>query len=383
MKRLLLLLLLIIPLSLAAQIEDARTAIREYRFFDATCILGDIAEDDSLYLEAEPLLREAKVGQASMNAIERVMVIDSVCVPRSRFFEAIPLSAACGTLGKRGYTPNIADRYYSADGRLHVNYFGYNGEGDKVVSSDVLDVGLPDTADLRNPFMLADGLTLYFAARGAESCGGYDIYMTRYDLEERQFLRPQNIGMPFNSPSDDLFYCIDEDAGLGYFVTARRQAPDTVCVYTFIPNAMRRIYDANLYDTEQLASLARIDSLRETWTDAALVLQATARLDSLRSAKPLKPKTAKPVAPFIVSPTLVYHSAADFRSSDARGRYTYYLEGRTDLDRKQRQLAALRQTWRPGQDGTAILNLEQEVAQLADDLTQQEYEIRQLELSTH
>ena len=51
------------------------------------------------------------------------------------------------------------------------------------------------------PFMMGDGQTLYFAAEGGDGLGGYDIYVTRYDTEEDQFLHPVNIGMPFNSYS--------------------------------------------------------------------------------------------------------------------------------------------------------------------------------------
>ena len=49
------------------------------------------------------------------------------------------------------------------------------------------------------PFMLTDGTTFYFAGKGDESIGGYDIFMTRYNSQTGRFLNPENIGMPFNS----------------------------------------------------------------------------------------------------------------------------------------------------------------------------------------
>ena len=56
--------------------------------------------------------------------------------------------------------------------------------------------------------MLSDGLTLYFAAQGPESIGGYDIFMTTYDAAEGRFLKPENIGMPFNSTANDYAWLL-------------------------------------------------------------------------------------------------------------------------------------------------------------------------------
>ena len=53
------------------------------------------------------------------------------------------------------------------------------------------------------PFMLTDGLTFYFAGKGEESIGGYDIFFTRYDARNGRFYKPENIGMPFNSEAND------------------------------------------------------------------------------------------------------------------------------------------------------------------------------------
>ena len=68
-----------------------------------------------------------------------------------------------------------------------------------------------DGDDAQNyPFMLSDGITLYYAAQGEESIGGYDIFVTRYDMDEKKFLYPENLGMPFNSPANDYMLAIDE-----------------------------------------------------------------------------------------------------------------------------------------------------------------------------
>ena len=33
--------------------------------------------------------------------------------------------------------------------------------------------------------------------------GGYDIFVTRYNSDTDNYLNPENVGMPFNSPFND------------------------------------------------------------------------------------------------------------------------------------------------------------------------------------
>ena len=56
--------------------------------------------------------------------------------------------------------------------------------------------------------MTSDGETLYFAAMSEEGLGGYDIYVTRFDSDEGTFLEAENVGLPYNSFSDDSLFCM-------------------------------------------------------------------------------------------------------------------------------------------------------------------------------
>ena len=74
-----------------------------------------------------------------------------------------------------------------------------------------MDSTLAEGADSAFPFLMPDGVTLYFANNGGNSLGGYDIFMTRRsdDADGRSYMQPQNIGMPYNSPYDDYMLAID------------------------------------------------------------------------------------------------------------------------------------------------------------------------------
>ena len=171
---------------------------------------------------------------------------------------------------------------------------GQNGRKSRIFTSDLLGgkwskavqiKGLNEDEDQDYPFMLSDGVTLYYGARGSESLGGYDIFVTRYDADSKSFLKPENIGMPFNSPANDYLYAIDEVNNLGWFVTDRSQPEGKVCIYIFVPNALRNTYETEAYSEEELKGLARISSIAATWGDAALMADARERLEQVMNEK--------------------------------------------------------------------------------------------------
>jgi outer membrane protein OmpA-like peptidoglycan-associated protein len=59
------------------------------------------------------------------------------------------------------------------------------------------------------PVLSADGLTLYFCSRGHDSMGGYDIFRSTYDATSGTWSKPLNLGYPFNSPADDIYFIPD------------------------------------------------------------------------------------------------------------------------------------------------------------------------------
>lgn len=74
--------------------------------------------------------------------------------------------------------------------------------------------------DEESPFVMPDGEMLYFASEGHESMGGFDVFRTRKAGND-QWIRPENIGYPVNTPRDDLFYCPTPD-GLRVYCASDR-----------------------------------------------------------------------------------------------------------------------------------------------------------------
>ena len=79
------------------------------------------------------------------------------------------------------------------------------------------DVNTP--FDEEGVFISADGSTLYFGSKGHTSMGGYDIFRTQ--LVDGMWSKPENMGMPINSPDDDVFFALTDDGRTGYFCSVR------------------------------------------------------------------------------------------------------------------------------------------------------------------
>ena len=76
-------------------------------------------------------------------------------------------------------------------------------------------INTPD--DELTPYYV-DG-TLYFSSNGLISMGGFDIYNTVWNGSV--WSEPNNIGKPYNSPVDDLYFSIDKEGYNGFLVSNR------------------------------------------------------------------------------------------------------------------------------------------------------------------
>jgi len=216
-------------------------------------------------------------------ATQRVAFVDSMVVDRADFMSHIPLSTHIGKLTQKAGLGTFTNEM--GDHRLTTSADTLIAETDFIANQwteprPIEGIGQEPAI---NPFLMPDGITLYYAQKGEKSIGGFDIFVTRYDSEKGIYLRPENLGMPFASEGDDLFYAIDEFNQLGYFVTDRRQPKGKVCIYVFIPTDTRQVYQTEAYSDSQIRSLAAISRIRDTWNDRQQRQNALDRLKAARS----------------------------------------------------------------------------------------------------
>ncbi len=85
--------------------------------------------------------------------------------------------------------------------------------------------------DENYPYMHPSGQFLYFSSMGHNSMGGYDIFMSKLDVESYNFGPPENVDFAISSPDDDLFYVVDEAFENAYFASARQSQAGMLHVY--------------------------------------------------------------------------------------------------------------------------------------------------------
>ena len=338
----------------------AQEAMAAYDFSLAEEILehqiAELTKKKQPTIHEEELLETVRKSQLKLHATEQVTIIDSVILPKKQVLSQIKLSEESGTI------LSYAD-FFKSDKSNDCTLFR-NELGNRVVYSEPNQKGhlrLKDKSliggewsmerqlkgfeeeeedNLNFPFMLTDGITMYYAAECEESLGGYDIFMTRYDADNGQFLAPENIGMPFNSPANDYLMVIDEFQQLGWFVTDRNQPADTVCLYTFIPTETRRIYNEQELGASKLASMARITSIKDTWKDMNVVNDGKKRLAEARKGN--KSETKNHDFTFVVNDNKTCYTIQDFKNPQAQQKAKIWLETQKEYDAKAAELASLR-----------------------------------------
>lgn len=285
---------------------------------------------------------------------QQILIIDSIVVDKDHILSQIHLSHESGQLmttqdflekaqSGHAFVNEMGNKAYLSlpDDSLKQRLFTSDllgGEWTQPQALQGLSEGLAETS---YPFMMADGTTLYFAGKGEESIGGYDIFFTRYDSHSGKYLKPENIGMPFNSEANDYLYVIDEYNKLGYFVSDRRQPEGKACIYIFIPAESRQTYDASAYTEQQIRDFAAITRIADTWTDDASRQAALGRLKASGNIQEA-PHIPDATQMLVITDALTYSSDKDFHSKEAASLYQQLVQVRQKLTKIENQIGQLR-----------------------------------------
>lgn len=70
-----------------------------------------------------------------------------------------------------------------------------------------------------SPFITKGGNTLYFTSDRIEGFGGTDVFITSYDFDKKSWKKPQNMGLPVNSPWDEDHFIVSPDGINGVYVS--------------------------------------------------------------------------------------------------------------------------------------------------------------------
>jgi len=140
-----------------------------------------------------------------------------------------------------GRTIYFSTGKYSEDGTLDI-YFSTRQPGGDWGPAKSVGNAINTKYDDDSPFLSRDGKTMYFASRGHNTMGGYDIFKSDYDSIGKKWGRPENMGYPVNTPDDDTYYRLSPDGSYAYLSSYRIGGYGEKDIYTinYIKNAIIR-----------------------------------------------------------------------------------------------------------------------------------------------
>lgn len=173
------------------------------------------------------------------------------------------------------------------------------------------------------PFIHGDG-TLYFSSNKEGGFGGYDIYEAIWNGEE--FVRVVNMGIPSNSPQDDLSFIVNEPKRICYLSSNRDGGEGSFDIYKMtvkLLNISRNITDGgeNVFGLMNIAISGQvIDSTTNQAVKRAMVKIRDFNNDDIQVAfadnKGFYKFTISNDNKFQISASRIgYHSSQDFHFS--------------------------------------------------------------------
>ena len=371
-----------------------------YRFEDAVNTyedyIAELAKRKRSTTEAEKLLEKSKANLRLLKGVEEVCFIDSFVVDKKNFLEAYKISPESGKLfmydayfensngtGGTVYETELGNKIYYSELQKDstLNILSRNKMMDEWGKGSMLPGSINESVNASYPYVLADGITIYYAADGPSSMGGYDIFVTRYNTNADTYLTPENVGMPFNSPYNDYMMVFDEVKGLGWFVSDRFQPEGKACVYLFIPNPEHKRVESEDIDLKR--ARAAITSIQESWKEGS----DYAELIRLSHTEiPYGEEKIEKDFEFIIGNDIVYYKLDDIKSPEAKGYYEKVVALNKQIKELNGKLDGLRASYAQGNKARkdqlkpTILEAEEQLNSLMDQPGELEKKARNAEI---
>jgi tetratricopeptide (TPR) repeat protein len=364
-----------------------------YRFDESVMAyqtyLATLKPDDSRIADFQQKIKNAELAARYLSRVEDIAIVDTISVNKAEFLKFYKFSSELGSLhiepiklvnrrivDKVKYTTQRQDRIYFSD--------SIRGQTDIFTSFKLLDEWtepkpLPNSINTRAnenyPFLLLDGVTLYFASDGENSMGGYDLFITRYTPSSDSFLTPENIGMPFNSIYNDYMMVIDEQHQIGWFASDRFQPTGKVMIYAFVPNSIKTILRSE--DKEYIRKQAKLKMFRKA--------KKVQTIDNESAEKQWEESEDK--IELVINDTLIYTTVSQFQSQEALKLWMELSKMSTEYKQKELELENLRTQYslsemldERNRISVKIIELEKQIPGMKKLLNEQRIKVRNAEI---
>lgn len=331
---------------------------------------------------AQQIARAEKL-QRYLRRVERVAVIDSVLVPLHQMLLQCSLSLEAGrlqydSLGGIEFTNQRGDhRLWSQLVDSSQVLLSSHRLLDTWTTPDTLPATINFTVCQKSPYLLNDGVTLYFAAQDSSGLGGLDIYISRYNTTTELYTAPENLGFPYNSPANEYMFILDENQGVGYLATDRFAPQGYVHIYSWAIPEQRQYCRGMAPDS--LAAYAQLRAFAKAELEAP-----EETIESVVSEKEVLEVPHDAIS-FVINDSVIYTSVDDFLSQEARQLFIEWERLEKQLIKEHNKLDELRLQYMHAEGAERdtiapqILQLEGDLVLLQERLVVLPREIRQLE----
>jgi outer membrane protein OmpA-like peptidoglycan-associated protein/tetratricopeptide (TPR) repeat protein len=119
-------------------------------------------------------------------------------------------------------------------GGKDILYTGLDSKG-KWMKPMNAGVSINTPYDEEGVYITPDNRFLYFASKGHNSMGGFDIFRSER-LENGRWSDPENLGYPLNTPDDEVFFITDQTGSHGYYsaISDRGYGAKDICRVVFL-----------------------------------------------------------------------------------------------------------------------------------------------------
>ena len=363
--------------------------MKTYRFSQSVAAyeeyLKTINETDKEFLTIQKAKKKAELAEKMIQRVDDIQIIDSVVVNKDHFLEFYKFTNDLGSLsatpvkiGKKKdfkitYTTQRQDRKLFSDtvhGQMDI-FTSYKLLDEWSKPESVSDV-INTKANENYPFLLLDGVTIYFASDGDNSIGGYDLFVSRFRPETNTYFQPENIGMPYNSIYNDYMMVIDDIHQVGWFATDRFQPEGKVIIFSFIPNTKKTILQSE--DSEYIRKAAQLQLFKKAKNFNSDIIPQTSFADEDSAHKIF----------FVVNDSVIYTDDNQFKTEETRNLWNELEKLNSQLNQKRIQLEQLRMQYSQQEEtqnelAPKILTLEREISEMEDQLTTKTFELRNKE----
>lgn len=229
------------------------------------------ADDSILRLDISDRLLMAQNGRSMMDFVYIPDVVARHKFPIDEFFLYYPLpegawrqvpsqlDSIAHEFSKATYVLDGEDEmYWSAVDKSGVRNIYRSVYQDTVWSVPaLLNEHMTSASDEIYPMLSPDGKRLYFSTAGLYGIGGYDIYVSEWDDDARDWSVPVNMGFPYSSPADDFLFAASDDGRYNVFASNRDCSKDSVWVYVLAHEDMPVRHA--VADPDELRAIAALD----------------------------------------------------------------------------------------------------------------------------